>query len=313
MLTASQLVSLATQIAKGPGFITQAGQNLNSILSDLCQDYDLDAAKKTYNFQTNPATAPIGNLNVQLASGPFLLPVDYLRTKINDVLYFPSGLANFPLRLTPIDLGEFDGLVQQAGFQNFPVFWVTDMSQASPSAVTAGNAVATSFILNILSPNGIAVGNGVAGPGVQNGSIVTEVGTNSVIMNLPATETYGAGTMSYYFGTPPIAYVWPPASGVYPLMVRYYSQMPDIVTPEMSTVLPWFSNQEYLRKKLAASVMELTGDARKTAYDAAAEIVLDKFLLMKDDDTNRAKRVTLDPRRFGPDWSRLPKSKVFGY
>ncbi len=156
-LSAAQICDLARQAAKVRGMAAQSGEMLNSILADLCQKYDLDLAKKTLNFLLTPAAAHIGNLNAQLASGPFILPTDYLRTKINDVLYFPNGLGNFPLRLTPIDLGEFDGLVQQAGFQNFPVFWVTDMSQS-----------------------------------------------------------------------PPIAYVWPPASGAYPLMVRYASQMADL-------------------------------------------------------------------------------------
>jgi hypothetical protein len=241
-LQAQQICTLARQVAKGPGFTLQSGELLNSILADLCQKYDLDLAKKTLNFNLTPAAAHIGNLNAQLASGPFILPADYLRTKIGDVLYFPNGLGNFPLRLTPIDLGEFDGLVQQAGFQNFPVFWVTDMSQ-----------------------------------------------------------------------TPPIAYVWPPASGAYPLMVRYASQMPDITAPETSTAVPWFPNQEYLRKKLAASLMELSGDQRKPAWDAEAEDVLRGYLRMKDDSSNRSQRVKLDGRRFGSDWSRLPKSKVYGY
>ena len=241
-LQAQQICALARQAAKCLGFNPQSGQMFNSILADLCQKYDLDLAKKTLNFNLTPAVAHIGNLNAQLASGPFILPADFLRTKIGDVLYFPNGLGNFPLRLTPIDLGEFDGLVQQAGFQNFPVFWVTDMSQS-----------------------------------------------------------------------PPIAYVWPPSSGTYPLMVRYASQMPDISVPEASATVPWFPNQEYLRKKLTASLMELTGDSRKETWEADAENVLRGYLRMKDDSSNRAQRVKLDGRRFGPEWSRLPKSKVYGY
>ena len=241
-LSAAQICTLARQVAKCPGFTSQSGELLNSLLADLCQKYDLDLAQKTLNFNLTPAAAPIGNLNAQLASGPFILPADYLRTKIDDVLYFPNGLGNFPLRLTPIDMGEFDGLVQQAGFQNFPVFWVTDMSQS-----------------------------------------------------------------------PPIAYVWPPASGAYPLMVRYASQMPDITTPETSATVPWFPNQEYLRKKLASSLMELSGDQRKETWEMDAENVLRGYLRMKDDSSNRAQRVKLDGRRFGRDWNKLPKSKILGY
>lgn len=240
-LQAQQICELARQASKGAGYRAQSGQLLNSILGDLCQKHDFDLAKKTLNFNLTPAAAHIGNLNAQLASGPFILPADYLRTKINDVLYFPNGLGNIPMRLRPIDLGEFDGLVQQAGFQNYPVFWVTDMSQS-----------------------------------------------------------------------PPLAYVWPPASGAYPLMVRYASQMPDIATPETSTTVPWFPSQEYLRIKLTASLMEITGDTRKLAWDANADDVLRGYLLMKDDSSNRTQRVVLDGRRFGRNWSRLPRSKAFG-
>ena len=241
-LQAQQICVLARQIAKCPNYLPQSGLLLNSILSDLCQTYDLDLAKKALNFNLTPAAGPIGNPNVQLASGPFGLPAEYLRTKIGDVFYFPNGLGSDPRELTPIDLAEFDGLVQQAGFQNFPVYWVTDMSQS-----------------------------------------------------------------------PPIAYVWPPASGSYPLMVRYYSQMADITTPETSATVPWFPNQEYLRKKLAASLMEVTGDSRHRAFDLEADGVLRDYLRMKDDSTNRAQHVRLDPRRFGAAWNRLPKSKFFGY
>ena len=83
-LSAQQICDLARQVAKGGGgFASQSGQLLNSILADLCQKYDLDLAKKTLNFNLTPAAAHIGNLNAQLASGPFILPADYLRTLLN--------------------------------------------------------------------------------------------------------------------------------------------------------------------------------------------------------------------------------------
>ena len=44
----------------------------------------------------------------------------------------------------------------------------------------------------------------------------------------------------------PVAYVYPPPSGAYPVTVRYQRQMPDIDTPESSDVVPWFPNQAYL-------------------------------------------------------------------
>lgn len=311
-LTASQLCALSRSIARVPNYAPQSGMLLNSILSDLCQKQDFDAAKHVFNFVFTPATAAIGNLNAQLASGPFRLPPDYLRTKINDVLYFPSGLANFPLRLTPIDLDEFDGLVQQAGFQNFPVFWVTDMSQAGPMLTATGTTHGnTTLDVPAATALSLSVGMSAMGPGlVAPGVRITAVGSTSVTLASAATSSTTGG---FVFANPPIAYVWPPASGQFPCMVRYYAQMPDIITPESSSVVPWFISQEYLRRRLAADLMEITNDERWAAFDGAANDLMRGFLIMKDDDTNRSKRVTLDPRRFGPAWDRLPKSKKFGY
>lgn len=257
-LTSAQIVSLALQTSKtggtvngvNTGYTVQAGQFLNAILSELCQEHDFDVAKGTFNFTLAPAAAKIGNLNAQLASGPFTLPADYLRAKIGDVIMFPLGLGNFPIKLIPIDLEEFDSLVQTAGFENFPVYWVTDMSQS-----------------------------------------------------------------------PPIAYVWPPASGAYNTMVRYYRQMPDIATPETATAVPWFPNTQFLITELSGRLMQLAGDDRweaflsdnEEAHPGGSRVLLRRYLVLKDDTSNRSKTVKLDPRRFGPNRSALPKSKILGY
>lgn len=316
-LSASQICSLARQTAKVRGFTTQSGQFLNAILSELCQEYDFDVAKKTYNFTLSGATTPIGNLNAQLASGPFKLPFDYLRAKIGDIYYFPQGLANFPIKMVPVDLAEFDGLVQQAGFQNFPVFWVTDMSQWS--LVTTDTATVTSgstAMTTTQNPLAASVGMGIAGPGVPPGTTITNISGTTVTMSLAATSTPGSSL--YSFGNPPVAYVWPPSSGAYPAMVRYYSQMPDILAPEGSNAVPWFPNQQFLITELSGRLMQLSGDDRWQSFlsdtaPSGSRTLLRRFLELKDDDSNRAKRVVLDGRRFGPAWDRLPKSKVFGY
>ena len=49
-LTAAQIVTLACQIAKTQGMTAQAGQKLNAILQELCQTYDLSAARLTTTF-----------------------------------------------------------------------------------------------------------------------------------------------------------------------------------------------------------------------------------------------------------------------
>lgn len=308
MLTASQLCGIARQTARAVNYTTVSGQLLNSILSDLCQAHDFDACKKTFNFNFTPAKAQIGNLNAQLASGPFTLPVDYLRAKRGDVMWFNQ---NFPYYLVPCDLEEFDLLVQQAGIMSFPTIWATDMSQASPVLTTTGNTHGTTTLDTLGSVSGLQAGLGVSGPGIVPGTTVLSVGVNSVVLSSAATSSVTAG--SFFFGVCPIAYVWPPASGAYPCMVRYYSQMPDIASPENSSQIPWFPNQGILRKKLEAALMELTSDTRRADYEASADQQMHNFLALKDDTSNRAKRITLDRRRFGPSYSVLPKSKVLGW
>lgn len=116
-LQAMQIVSLATQTAGQPGFASQAGQLLNSILSDLCKDYDFDLAKKV-------ATIPLSS-----TSGPYTLPADYLRSIRDDVFFVLNGV---PYPLVNVDLAEFDNQPQQTGIVAYPTMYATDMSQSPP-------------------------------------------------------------------------------------------------------------------------------------------------------------------------------------
>lgn len=117
--------------------------------------------------------------------------------------------------------------------------------------------------------------------------------------------------------SPPNAVVWPPASGAYPVQIRYFSQMPDIVTPESSAVVPWFPNTQYLRTRLGGELMKLTDDLRWKDFlgDApyGAQGILHRYLLLKDDSSDRAQTVKLDRRSFGNGFSKLPNSKKVGW
>lgn len=122
-LQAQQIVGLATQIAGVPGFTSQAGQLLNMVLSDLCQTYDFDVAKKF-------ATITLGSVSTSFGSGPYLLPADYLRAcDKRSVFYTNSGVK---YELVPLDLAEYDMLIQQQGNASFPSMFATDMSQSPP-------------------------------------------------------------------------------------------------------------------------------------------------------------------------------------
>ena len=90
-LTSQQIVTLACQIAKCPGFLAQGGQFLNMTLEDLWLHRDLKINRKT-EFITVQA-----NLY-----GPFVLPQNYQRTydlffRQNNLPYFLNPL----LKLRP--------------------------------------------------------------------------------------------------------------------------------------------------------------------------------------------------------------------
>jgi hypothetical protein len=87
-------------------------------LSDLCQNYDLELARKTTTFAFSTS------------SGPYTLPADYLRARKGMVFYTYNGIPYFPV---PIDISEYDSLVQQAGFADFPRDFTTDMAATPPT------------------------------------------------------------------------------------------------------------------------------------------------------------------------------------
>jgi hypothetical protein len=127
--TSAQIVALATQIAKVPGFTAQAGQFLNQMLEELCQNHDLEIARgvTTFTFGNVTTAAPNGIFS---QSGPYTLPSDYLRSRKGMVFYIYNGT---PYSMVPIDIAEYDMLVQQAGFNDFPRDFTTDMEQSPPT------------------------------------------------------------------------------------------------------------------------------------------------------------------------------------
>ena len=238
-LTAAQIVNLSVQAAKCPGFLGQAGQVLNVILDELCQNYDLDSAKGFYQFNFQPGLVSTINNNVVAGGGPYPLPSDYRRSPPGEVFWTLLGV---PYPMINISLEEFDATVQQAGLQSYPYWYTTDMSQS-----------------------------------------------------------------------PPVMYVYPPASGAYPVTVRYYRQMPDITQPESSSTVPWFPNTQFLRTRLTAELMAITDDERQAQYLAEANEILDRYLKMKDDKESRTDNVRFDRRRFGKAYSSLKSTKTVGW
>lgn len=248
-LTAAQICTRATQIARVPGFLSQAGDSLNIVLAELCQDYDFDLAKQTYNFNFNTSQL---NTNGQAYQN---LPANYLRAIRNECFYYIAGV---PYPMIPLDQAEGDMLVQQSGVSNFPIFFWTDMTLQG--------------------------------------------------------ETNG-GTLGV-----PVMLFWMPPSGNYQVVLRYYSQMPDIANPSTSSAIPWFPNQNYLITRVAGELMKDADDERAMAYlsdkeedQMGAGTILRKYLQMKDDKGDRAQTVELDRRRFGRAFDRLRNTKQIGW
>lgn len=246
-MEAQQIVQLACQIAKCPGYTSQAGIFLNNVLRDLAQHYDFDIIRKTYNF--NFSTSAAGN-GYAAGSGPNPMPADFLRLHRRGSFYSIDGV---PYPMIGVEQQEFDTFVQQAGMASYPSMAYVDVS-----------------------PMGA--------------------------------------------GDPANLYVWAPASGAYPVTIRYNPQLPNIDTPETSDDVPWFPNYTYLITAVAGELMKITNDDRLLAFvgedqPASAPTLLGKYLKMKDDpETAGVKRVALDPRYFGQgNYNRLPNTKRVGW
>src|ERR1700722_4908022 len=123
-LQAQQIVSLACQISKCPGYTSQAGQFLNTMLQSLAQDYDFEVIRKSFNFTFN--TSSTGNGYVA-GCGPNLMPTDMLRIHKKGAFYMISGV---PYTMIGYEQNEFDQFVQQAGNQAYPYAFYMDVSKS---------------------------------------------------------------------------------------------------------------------------------------------------------------------------------------
>lgn len=99
---------------------------------------------------------------------------------------------------------------------------------------------------------------------------------------------------------------YPPPSITQDVTVYYFPQMPDITSPETSSTVPWFPNQEYLINKVAADLMLETDDDRQVVFEARAEKMLSKFLDMKDDKEGFSETIKLSRERFRTTASKNP-------
>lgn len=130
------------------------------------------------------------------------------------------------------------------------------------------------------------------------------------IANFPTTFATDLST------TPPSLYVYPPPILQFNLNIRYYGTMPEITTPEASSVVPWFPDQGYLVTRLAGELMRDAGDPRQESFlgdgPFGAVGILRRFLNLQGDRADASQSVQLDRRFFGPGGKVFPPSKVTG-
>lgn len=232
--TAAQLCTDACQIAKIPGFTAQSGRYLNTILSDLAQNYDFPSARQTNVFSVTPN----GGTGYSTLWYELTLPSDvtYLRTK--EVFYNVNGTIFF---LTQIPLSDYDKLFQGTGISNYP-YWYTVNTEFDPPQ------------------------------------------------------------MAFY----------PPTNNSLSVTIRSQYLPADISSPATSSSVPWFPNQRFLKTRLAADLMMLTGDPRKDNFAAQADAMLTAYIKMVDDKENFATTVQLDRRLFRS-VSNLKPTKTTGF
>jgi len=123
-LTSQQIIALACQDAKVPGWTQQAGQHMIAVLDELCETYDWEATKVNFNGALNPAVQAV-DPNIVAGQGPSALPAGYLRMVPRTFVYLFNGV---PYPLTNWEDADFDSQVQQVGIASLARDYITDLS-----------------------------------------------------------------------------------------------------------------------------------------------------------------------------------------
>ena len=132
-LQAQQIVGLATQMAKTPGYLAQAGQMLNLILAELCQKHDWREARKTTTIALSAVTG----------SGPYTGPSDYLRSRMGD-----AWIGSPPSFVYYTDLSEYDAFIRLQTTAGTPGrFWVD--GSTSPVNIYVYPAAGSTMTMNL--------------------------------------------------------------------------------------------------------------------------------------------------------------------
>lgn len=102
-------------------------------------------------------------------------------------------------------------------------------------------------------------------------------------------------------------YIYPQSLSALSLTHRYMINRADIATPESSSTIPWFQDQDYLVHATACRLMKLTDDAREPVFRVQGDDMLRTHLIIGDGDEQQVvKEVRRDPRRFRSNRSLRP-------
>lgn len=93
-------------------------------------------------------------------------------------------------------------------------------------------------------------------------------------------------------------FIYPQSNAALSLTHRYMINRADIATPESSSTVPWFQDQDYLIHATAMRLMKITDDARYDKYRLDAEDMLRTHIIMEGDEQKVVKEIRLDPQRF---------------
>jgi len=128
-LQSQAIVSLATQMAKVAGYTSQAGQLLNYVLAELCENYDFELTRDTYSFSFTGSV------------GPYNLPANFLRCLPDDFYYvYQPGYPYFPVWA---DRSEYDRFIQVPQIASMPSRYYIDMAQTVISSLATGTTPGT--------------------------------------------------------------------------------------------------------------------------------------------------------------------------
>jgi hypothetical protein len=252
----------------------------------------------------------------QFGSGPYLLPVDYLRLSGSSgstgaqrsFIWWLQGVS-YPV--IPMDLAEFDLQVQQAGLQSFVWLSATDMSTPIDDRIlltTTGDVTNGSTKISNLASTTRLIGGGVlgcAGQGIVPGTMLRGLSAPGsspaeAILTVPANATITGASL--IFGYCPVVFIYPPPATALQAMIRYQKRMPDVFD---FTRYPWFHHDGYMLEKLTGKLCQLNDDDRADKLLGGPDVVgspdqkLRLWLAAKDDEPSHPKTVGLDRRVFG--------------